>query len=156
MTSDSILPTFDDGPAFGFQVLGGFHRAINQAPEVSFEQLAHVLDRYLFQLAMDRSAGVVNPRIVAAEALLSRLGNALHIGRLADISSHINSLTTSVINSITELARGISAARGQYQLCAGFGRQTGRNEADSRRCTGNDDDLFAEVFEVDFYSNECS
>ena len=33
---------------------------------------------------MDRSAGVVNPRIVAAEALLSRLGNALHIGLLAD------------------------------------------------------------------------
>ena len=72
------------------------------------------------------------------------------------ISSHINSLTTSAINFITELAQGISAARGQYQLCVGFGRQTGRNEADSRRCAGNDDDLFAEVFEVDFYSNECS
>ena len=65
------------------EVLYGFERAINQAPHVGFEQVAHVLNGHVDHFAVDGHAGIVHPGIEAAEPVEGGLGNAAHVGLLA-------------------------------------------------------------------------
>jgi hypothetical protein len=75
----------DQRPAFGPQVPRRHQRPVDHAPEIRLEQLAHVCFRQLLQLAEDKHAGIVDPRVDAAVAGEREGGDLLMILVRADI-----------------------------------------------------------------------
>src|ERR1043165_5360022 len=75
----------NERPAAAPEMAPGLQRAVDRAPEIRLDKPAHIVDRDLEELAVDRDGGVVYPRIKAAEAVFGRARDLPHVPEFTDV-----------------------------------------------------------------------
>ena len=62
-----MLPILISAPPRLREIIAGDRRSVNDTPEVRLEKLPLIFDRDFEKLAVDRDAGIIDPRIECAE-----------------------------------------------------------------------------------------
>ena len=88
--SDTILPMLMIVPPRCAQVTDRGAAAVHDTPEIGLEQTLLVFERNFRQLAVDRHAGIVDPRVEPAERAHRGVGDAVQLGRLGDVGDDID------------------------------------------------------------------
>src|SRR5439155_7130668 len=131
----------DDGAAAVTQMLDGREHAVHLTPVVDVELPAHVFQRHLGALAIDRYRGVVDPGIDSAELRDCARRERLDLRRVGDIAHLIDGTSAVGANRLDRLPQIPLVARGEddahVTLC-GFLRG---DQPDAARRTGDDHDL---------------
>jgi hypothetical protein len=131
------------------EVREGDERAVDDAPEVGFEEAATVLVGDLVEAAVDGDAGAVDPGVDAAELADGDGGDVLDLLAVGDVALDGDGLAAGGLDGVDDVVEGLLAAGGEHDLGALFGGGLGGGEADAAGGAGDDDDLLVEGFEFD-------
>src|SRR5205085_9954403 len=99
------------------------------------------------QLAVDRDARVVDPRVEAAEARDRLAGDATHVLLPPHVRDDVSGLAARAFDLPDELFKRLLAPRGDDEARAAFGRRPRGDESDAARSAGDYDDLILQLFE---------
>jgi hypothetical protein len=122
-------------------------RAVYDTPKVRLEQLPLIVERHVGKPAVDRHAGVIDPRVEAAEALHRTRGGGLQCFEVRHVGDPIFDLGAASGQLGGELAQVAVATRDQHQPRP-FARGEARGgETDATGRAGDHDGLLFEWFE---------
>ena len=85
----------------------GLFHSIDISPQIHGENGLFVRNRYIFQLAVDRGAGIVDSGVEAAELLDGDLCDVVYFVGPGDIGSHVNRALTGDVQLLFQPMQGI-------------------------------------------------
>jgi hypothetical protein len=141
----------DDRAAAPAQVARGDLRAVNDAPEVGLEQAAVILVRHVEEVAVDGDARVVDPGVEAAEALLGRDADAVHVAHAAHVGDDVDGLAALAPDLLGQALQRLLGARGQHETRAAPSGHPRRHQTDARRRARDHDCLLAQLLQSQFH-----
>ena len=135
-------------PPVAAQVTDRGAAAVHDTPEIGLEQTLLVFERNLRQLAVDRDAGIVDPRVQPAERAHRGVGNAIQLGGLGDVGRDINGAPSPAVDLVRGAPEILLVAGRQHYPCAARGRFPRRSESDSARRARNHDCLVSQLLRL--------
>ena len=141
-----------EGTTFAGEMGDGHFRAVDDAPEVGFEQLPHVRFGQLADLAPDKHSGAVDPAVEAAEPVDRLAGDRLDIASVADVGDDEGRHAAPLADHVDRQGERVAASGREHHLRAHPGRHPCRRQADSRRRAGDHDHLLRNGLELHRHS----
>ena len=115
--------------------------AVDHAPEAGVEDFALFFERLIDQPAVHPDAGVVHPRIDAAELLHRAPRHIFELPRLGHVGGHVEGTPAGTPDPLGGVAELTFAARGEHDARPCPRRHFGCGESDPARSAGDNDDL---------------
>jgi hypothetical protein len=133
------------------QVLHRGAAAMHRTPVDDVELAPHVVEGDVHDAAVDTDAGVVHPRVDAAELVHRALGDAFHLGRVRDVGHLAGGPTSGRANLADGTIEVRLVARRQYDARALSRRGLRGDEPDAARGPGHDHDLLVDRLQRDLH-----
>ena len=136
-----LTANIDQRALGGLQGRHGQQRAVHHAPEIDLEQSLAVSLGDLVQLAVDRHAGIVDPRVDAAVQGENLDQGALQCFPVGHIDRHRMRPAPFHCNGLDDFIQHLAASGKQDHLRPALGGEQGRAQAYAAGGAGDDDDL---------------
>src|SRR5206468_3023328 len=115
--------------------------AVHHAPEAGVEDLALLFEWLIDEPAVHPDAGVVDPRVDAAELLHRASRHIFELPRLGHVGGHVEVTAAGPPDPLGGVAELTFAARGEHDAGPLPRRHFGCGESDPARSAGDNDDL---------------
>src|SRR6185436_8013716 len=99
--------------------------AVNDTPEISFEQAPHIGYFDVEDVSVNGDPGVIDPGIEAVEAIKGSICDLLDFRFMPDVGDDANGFAAGLGDFIAQLIESLFAAGGKHQASALTGGHTG-------------------------------
>src|SRR5258707_7344907 len=107
--------------------------AVNDTPEIGFEQAPHIGYFDVEDVSVNGDTGIVDPGIKAVETIERGVGDLLDFLFMAHVGDNANGFATGLCDFIAQLVESLFAAGGEHEASALAGGHTGCDKADATR-----------------------
>ncbi len=153
--SDTTLPMLMMVPPRFREMMHGCPASVDHAPEIRLEQPPLVVHRHVREPAVDRNAGVVDPRVEGAELSHRDVGDTIHFLGHGHVGDDMGGAAAAHLDFFDRHTQIAFVPRRQHYARAARSRHSRRRQADAARRAGDHDHLIAQSLRFPPAPHQC-